>query len=107
MDHSGIGYMPLVARLGDLGVGICYRHVSPIPMSGMVAGGSGNVVCNGLGVARIGDIVIANCGHVGTIYSGSPDVLANGLPVARLGDGFAGDFVGTIASGSADTAANG
>lgn len=38
------------------------------------------------GVARLGDLILADCGHTCKIITASPDVEANNKGVARLGD---------------------
>jgi len=97
------------SRLGDLGTGTCCRHSSPtcIGMSGIIIQGSPTVLTNGLPSARLGDIVLGHCGHIGTVITGSATVRANGLPKARLGDAFSGCFFGVISSGSGNVLTGG
>ena len=87
------------AKLGDTVVGICSGHVPPIPMSGTVMGGSKTLISNSPG-AKMGDTVLANCGHSGTIISGDPKVLLENVPAAQIGSSVVGTFNGTIISGS-------
>lgn len=94
--------MPEVARIGDTGVGTCCCH-PPIPcigMTGVVASGAGTVNAESSNVARLGDIVLGNCGHTGIIVSSSGTVTAEGALIARLGDSFTGCFSGTIVTGA-------
>lgn len=95
--------MAKLARIGDKGVGTCTSHKSPISVSGVIVASEKKVTCDGLAVARKGDIVLASCGHTGTIVSGSGKVSASGIDVARVGDSFSGSFSGTIVSGSDKT----
>lgn len=94
--------MPPVCRIGDMGVGRCCCHSKPpcIGMSGTVATGAPNVLAVGSPIARIGDIVIGGCGHVGIIVSGSPTVLIAGSPAARTADSFVGCFTGVLITGA-------
>ncbi len=97
-----------MARLGDRWSGICCCHAGCISMGGPIIQGSGDTRTNGLGQARLGDIVVGDCGHVGFIITSSQDVRANGLGVARLGDQISsGCLTGVIIQGSGDTRANG
>jgi len=74
------------ARLGDRTHGVCYAHDSPLTVGGTIITASPNVFTNNRGTARIGDIVLADCGHQSSIITGSPTVLANNRLVARIGD---------------------
>ena len=91
-------------RVTDMWVGVCNCHPPspPIPMTGFVITGSGDVSANNLGMARIGDIVIGTCGHVGTIVTGSSVSKANNIGKARSGDLVAGCTIGTLVGGSGD-----
>jgi uncharacterized Zn-binding protein involved in type VI secretion len=92
--------MPAAARRGDAGVPHCSGYT--------IATASGDVIINGRGAARQGDISTGHLrpggkkcpGHVAAISGGSSSVLINGRPAARVGDGLAGCT--RVASGSAD-----
>lgn len=94
------------ARLTDLFAGVCVCHPIPIPMTGVIITGSSNVNTNELSSARLTDIVLGACGHVGTIVGASGNVNINELGAARLGDPVAGCLVGTIVSGSGNVNVN-
>ncbi len=64
-----------VARIGD-----------PISHGGAIAGGSPNVFCNSLNVARIGDPVACEIHGAQSVATGSGSVFCNGRGVARQGD---------------------
>lgn len=98
-----------VARMSDTGFGedLGGGHDPKPDRTGVIIGGSANVVSNGLPVARMSDIVIRGDGHSGVIIGGSANVVANGLPVARMSDTFIGDFTGIIISGSSNVIAGG
>jgi len=97
--------MPPQSRMSvDIGVGHCCCHppIPCIPMTGPILTGSSSVICNGLGVARLGDIVIGGCGHTGVLVSSSGSVKSNGLGNVRIGDAFVGCFTGVIVTGSSN-----
>jgi len=92
------------ARLGDLTMGVCKVHGK---QKGTIISASPDVFCNGKGVARLGDMVKAACGHTATIITCSPDTNCNGKGVARLGDKVRSDvYDATIITGSEDTITN-
>lgn len=64
-----------MARIGD---GISH--------GGEIVEGSGNVFCNGIGVARVGDAVVCLLHGAQSIAGGSTTVFCNGKGVARIGD---------------------
>lgn len=90
------------ARITDRTIGICYGHIYPITVGGTIIQGSPDVYANGLQVARIGDIVKADCGHTGNIITGSSSVFANGIGIARLNDRVSGIYIATIITASED-----
>lgn len=80
------------SRLGD-------SHVCPLPGHGTtpIVTASSNVVINGMGAARVGDV----CGCGAVITTGFPSVLVNGRPLAHVGS--LTSHGGSIVSGSGDT----
>lgn len=103
MGDCGVQYMSGMSRIGDIAIGVCYAHDTPITVTGIISTGSGDTNCNSRKVARIGDVVVFNCGHTGIIVTGSPTVTANQLRVARIGDHVVGPMTAVIVSGSADS----
>ena len=99
--------MPGVARIGDIAVGVCPCHPTPVGFVGVIASGSIDVITNGSGTARIGDIAVCSCGHATVVVSGSGSVKTNAIGTARIGDVVAACPIGVIASGSTDTLAGG
>ncbi|HRR48407.1 MAG TPA: PAAR domain-containing protein [Bacteroidales bacterium] len=91
--------MAKVSRLGDAVTGYCSSGIHGY-QDGVIIECSPNVNANGIGVARVGDKVRANCGHIGTIVSGALNTNANGRAIARIGDSFSGTYSGTIVAGS-------
>ena len=91
--------MPAAARRGDAGVPHCSAYV--------IATASSDVLINGRGAARVGDVSTPHrvpgrkCGtHLASIVVGSNSVLINGRPAATVGSYLAGCTV--VATGSAD-----
>ena len=99
--------MPAVARIGDSTIGVCVAHKSPITVGGTIVSGSGTTYADGISCARIGDQVLAGCGHISSIVSGSGTTHADGVPVARIGDATGGPYFSNIVSGSGSTYADG
>lgn len=94
--------MPAAARTGDA----CFPHCGVIPH--FISSGSGDVVVNGRGFARVGDTVTAHLNprarcksvHKSIITSGSKTVVVNGRPAATLGSGLL--LCTFVVSGSSD-----
>ena len=99
-----------VARVGDRTQGTCYHgsHLTPLSTGGTIIEGSDKVITNGKRTARIGDTVLADCGHTGTIVTGSgKDIADDGAkPVARINDSVSGTYVATIVTCSDDVIAD-
>ena len=94
-----------VVRLNDQFSGICLICSGHPSVSGYVYSASTNVVCNGRGVARHEDVVLASCGHYGIIQaSGKP--LVNTRKIALIGDEVAGNLQGNIITASTDFGEN-
>lgn len=89
-----------IARLGDKTYGICRCHITPIMVRGRIVSASADSFADKRGIARIGDKVIADCGHTGIIVSASILTFANRRGVARLGDKTVGCYNAFILSGS-------
>lgn len=96
--------MPNVSRVTDLWIGICCCHfdLDPpcIPMGGYIFIGSPDVQSSGLSGARVGDLVVGYCGHIGFIVSGSSGNTTNGKGKAVVGSTVAGCTIGQIITGN-------
>ena len=79
-----------MARLGDTST-----H------GGRIVTASEDTICNGRGVARVGDWLDCGVHGLTRIITGSPDVICNGRPVARIGS--LCECGAVISSGSEDT----
>jgi len=88
------------AVLTSIGIGVCFGHKVPIPMVGMVCLGSFNISIIGFPSARIMDIVLGGCGHIGLIISGSTTVKSNNMGKSTIGSSFVGVFNGILVSGA-------
>ncbi len=95
-----------IARVGDTTFGICYGHQYPITVTGTIISGDTTIITEGMPTARVGDKVMASCGHTGTIISGGYRHICSGFPVARLGDKVAGTYTATIISSATRTIDN-
>jgi len=92
--------MPRDSRIGDMGVGICVCHVPPIPMIGFLITGAGTELSEDPPPSRIGDVILAICGHTGIMIQGSPDTIVENSPTSRVGDAFTGCFIGVLVTGA-------
>jgi len=92
--------MTAIARIGDKTTGICYAHESPITVGGTIVTGSTKTTSEGFSVARLGDLIVADCGHYAKIITASDKGTTEGIGIARLGDKGDGSYKCTIISGS-------
>lgn len=96
--------MPKVSRIGDRTIGTCTHPPIPLhpnpssPIGGQIITSSAVTSIEGKLVARVGDTVLADCGHSGIIDSGGSINIENN-PVARVGDTFSGVYNGNIIEG--------
>lgn len=85
------------ARLGDRCSGTCSVH--PGTIGGTIITASGDVDANNRGIARLGDVVLADCGHQALIITAANFTKANTRGMARLSDLVQGnEYKGTIVS---------
>jgi uncharacterized Zn-binding protein involved in type VI secretion len=78
--------MVAIARVGDVGIGICPKHKSPKIYNVTFISGASTVNANGVPVCNMTTTGIATCGHPTTTISVSGTVYAEGTGVHRLGD---------------------
>ena len=95
--------MPPTAIVTSIGTGLCYGHppTVPIPMTGFVITGSPNKYIETQPAARITDLVMGYCGHIGILVTGFPTVNVNTLQQCIVGSNFTGVFIGIIVTGAA------
>ena len=81
-----------LARFGDRTFGSCNHpsHNGTIQIGGTIITGSPSVTVNNRPSARIGDIVITDCGHIDQIITGSASVISASIGNARVGDKIGG-----------------
>lgn len=77
-----------VCRVGDQITGVCNAsvHNGSRNFVGTWTTGSSVVSSEGLGVVRVGDLGITDCGHTIRAIQGSSIVTADGIGVVRVGD---------------------
>ena len=78
--------MPAQSRVGDVGVGVCPCHKSPVGYVTVFVSGSALSKSDGLSEVRIGDVGVGSCGHPTVALSGSSTTFADGIGLHRVGD---------------------
>jgi hypothetical protein len=93
-----------IATITSIGTGVCWCHDdSPIDMVGMLITGASRTESEGKLMSRVGDIVLANCGHIGMMITGSVKIETEGRQQCKVADQFMGCFEGMIVSGTGKT----
>lgn len=95
-----------MARIGDVGVGVCYWHDSPQTYTTTFVSGSPTVTVNNIPGCYIGTVGVASCGHATIALSGSHDVSSENIGVHRIGDAGQNGGPYIVVSGSQDVTAN-
>lgn len=91
-------------RVGDIGVGVCAAHSSPVSCVVMISTGAPTVNVNKVNVATAISIGISSCGHASVVLSFSGTVRAEKAGIHRVGDvGALPGGVYTLATGSPNT----
>lgn len=93
------------ARDHDSTHGICYHssHNPPLETDGYIIASGSTVTINNQIMARVGDAVLANCGHISYIIGSSGTVGSENKQMARIGDSVGnGPYIAIITSGSTD-----
>lgn len=78
--------MTAIARMNDLGIGICPGHPIPIPFTAIIIQGCSNTMSEGMPVANSNSLLICTCGHSAVPLMFSGTVIVEGGGVHRLGD---------------------
>ena len=99
--------MPAQTRVGDIGVGICPCHISPVSYVTVFSTGAPTVLTNDLVSCIVGTVGIASCGHPTIALTGSPDVFHENSAAHRIGDTGANCGPYTVVSGSENVFING
>lgn len=85
-----------ISRLGDQTIGICKEHG---PQSGQIIQCHPNTLVGMIPDSTITHMVMANCGHTGTLITGNNTLLDNNLPTVRVTSQFTGIYSGTVITG--------
>lgn len=75
-----------VARVGDIGIGVCPNHGSPQIYTTTFTSGEATYLADGLAVCTVGSFGNSTCGHQTTAQTGSAICKASGKPLHRVGD---------------------
>ena len=81
-----MSFGPHVARVGDMGVGTCPFHQSPVQYTTILVSGASFVTADGLQVAIVGSVGVSSCGHPTIALAGASFAQANGQKIHRQGD---------------------
>ena len=93
-------------RFGDLTITLCACHNPPHVVTGIIVTSSPDVLINGRGNARAGDIALNSCGTITVIATYSDNVITNNLQVARINDIVIGCTIGNIVTSSENVFTN-
>lgn len=96
-----------VSRVGDMGVGTCPCHLSPVGYTTIFMSGASTVLTNGSITCNLTTIGIASCGHPTIALTVSGTVNAEGSGVHRIGDQGANCGGYVTVTGSDDVIAGG
>lgn len=78
--------MTLQSRVGDIGIGVCPCHTSPVTYTTVFSTGAASVITNGPISAIVSSVGISSCGHPTIALSGSRTVIKEGKSSHRIGD---------------------
>ena len=95
--------MQPIARIGDIGVGVCCAHDGCKGVISIVITGSFNVTTNNRPTARLIDLVIGSCGHIGIIITSAIDSTVNNRGIATIGSLTCCPVQTILVTGSSDT----
>ena len=93
-----------IGRVGDIGVGVCSAHKSPVPVIVTLVTGAPTVLANSLQVATAITVGISSCGHATVVLTYSAVATAEKAGYHRIGDtGALPSGVYTLVTGSPDS----
>lgn len=75
-----------VARVGDIGIGVCHNHKDALIYTTTFNSGSDIFSVDGSSVCTVGSTGISSCGHSTIAVTGSTILTDRGLGVHREGD---------------------
>jgi hypothetical protein len=74
------------SKVGDMGVGVCPCHLTPVAYTTVFISGASSVLTNGQPTAIVGTIGIASCGHPTVALTGLSSVKPTSQNTHRVGD---------------------
>jgi uncharacterized Zn-binding protein involved in type VI secretion len=95
-----------IGRVGDIGIGVCPWHTSPVSYTTTISSGAATASADGKQIALVGSIGVASCGHPTCALSGSTIADVKGIKIHRKGDIGAngGNYVLVSGSPTSDSA---
>lgn len=75
-----------VTRTGDLGIGTCPAHQSPVTYISSFISSNTGLTADGVDIVTVGDIGICSCGHPSIALTGSSIGTVAGKGIHRVGD---------------------
>jgi uncharacterized Zn-binding protein involved in type VI secretion len=75
-----------VARMGDMGVGVCPCHGIPVSYTTIFTEGAPTHFTDDLNTAWVTTVGVSSCGHSTIALTGSPVVDIQGNAIHRVGD---------------------
>lgn len=75
-----------IARVGDIGIGVCPNHGSPLIYTTTFTTGEPTALIDGKIACTVGSFGNSTCGHQTTALTGSSIYKANGKAAHRVGD---------------------
>ena len=75
-----------VARVGDMGIGVCPCHLAPVSYTTIFIDGAPANFTDDLNTCWVTTIGLSSCGHPTVAVTGSPNVDISGNAVHRVGD---------------------
>lgn len=78
--------MSKISRVGDIGVGICPCHITPVQYTTVFSDGCSIVKTNGMITTIVGTIGVSSCGHPTIAITGSNVINLCNKQVHRVGD---------------------
>lgn len=95
-----------IGRIGDIGVGVCAAHKTPIPCIVTLVTGAPTSISNNLNIATAITMGVSSCGHASVVLTFSAVAKADGAGVHRIGDtGALPGGLYTLVSGSPNSTA--
>ena len=98
-DKSNKGSLS-IARVGDISVGVCFCHDSPVVTIAVLIPNQSLVYSENRNIITLGSLGLTSCGHITVVTTSSSLSYVNGIGIARVSDGTIGCMIGNISTGS-------